>query len=90
MGADEFYNGCFPSGHPDFAEWLAVGMPDCWCYPRQCHGDSDGLMGGSAKTCFYAVGPGDLKILVVASVQTLLTTCLEVPRRDFTVSDPLT
>jgi parallel beta-helix repeat protein len=60
MGADEFYNGCFPSVHPDYSEWVNVGMPDCWCYPRQCHGDAFGYMGGSSKTGYYYVGPTDL------------------------------
>ncbi|MHC4110264.1 MAG: hypothetical protein ACYSUY_04265 [Planctomycetota bacterium] len=55
---------CFPPAHPDYSEWVNVDKPDCWCYPRQCHGDADGLMGGSAKTGFYAVGPGDLNILI--------------------------
>ncbi|MHC4111021.1 MAG: hypothetical protein ACYSUY_08095 [Planctomycetota bacterium] len=49
---------------PDSAEWDAVGQPPCWCVPRQCHGDTDDLMGGSAKTGFYAVGPADLGILI--------------------------
>lgn len=30
-------------GQPDYSEWEAVGKPICWCYPRQCHGDADGL-----------------------------------------------
>jgi len=34
---------CFPSGHPDYTEWVAVGKPDSWCYPSQCYGDADGL-----------------------------------------------
>jgi hypothetical protein len=66
IGADEFYNECFPPGHLDYAQWLDVGMPECWCYPRQCHGDADGLLGGSPKTGFYYCGPGDLNILVSA------------------------
>ncbi|MHC4113383.1 MAG: right-handed parallel beta-helix repeat-containing protein, partial [Planctomycetota bacterium] len=64
IGADEFYDGCFPPGHPDFAQWLAVGMPECWCNPRQCHGDADGLAGGGGKCGYYYVGPTDLNILI--------------------------
>lgn len=30
---------CFPSNHPDYPTWVAVGKPDCWCCPTQCHGD---------------------------------------------------
>ncbi|MHC4361366.1 MAG: hypothetical protein ACYSTZ_00960, partial [Planctomycetota bacterium] len=38
---------CFPD-QPDCGEWVSVGQPHCWCgghgyYPRQCHGDADGL-----------------------------------------------
>jgi hypothetical protein len=39
---------CFPPNHPDYNEWVAVGKPHCWCYPRQCQGDADGLL--RAKT----------------------------------------
>ena len=28
---------------PDYTEWVLVGKPASWCYPRQCHGDADGL-----------------------------------------------
>ncbi|MHC4072220.1 MAG: right-handed parallel beta-helix repeat-containing protein [Planctomycetota bacterium] len=69
IGADEYSIGCFTPDHPDYAKWLAAGEPECWCNPRQCHGDADGLMGGSAKTGYYAVGPGDLNILIAAWLQ---------------------
>jgi hypothetical protein len=55
---------CFPTAHPDYSEWLNVDKPDCWCYPRQCHGDADGLMGGSSKCGYYYAGPEDLNILI--------------------------
>ncbi|MBN2271624.1 MAG: hypothetical protein JXN61_13480 [Sedimentisphaerales bacterium] len=41
IGADEA--AYIPSCHPDYDEWLDVGEPVSWCYPRQCHGDADGL-----------------------------------------------
>jgi hypothetical protein len=50
----------------EYAEWVAVGKPVCWTYPRQCHGDADGLKEGDAKTGFYYVGPSDLNLLVAA------------------------
>ncbi len=50
----------------DYAEWVAVGKPACWKFPRQCHGDADGLQEGNAKTGFYYVGPNDLNILIAA------------------------
>jgi hypothetical protein len=51
---------------PDYAEWVAVGKPICWTYPRQCRGDADGLKEGNATTGFYYVGPSDLNILIAA------------------------
>ncbi|MHC4097739.1 MAG: hypothetical protein ACYSWZ_12885 [Planctomycetota bacterium] len=55
---------CFPPAHPDYSEWVNVGKPDCWCNPRQCHGDADFSYGGSPKTGYYYVGPNDIGILV--------------------------
>ena len=37
---------CFPSDHVDYSNWVAAGKPDCWCYPRQCHGDTDDVNDG--------------------------------------------
>lgn len=54
------------TSHPDYAEWVAVGRPACWAYPRQCHGDADGLTEGDASTGIYHVGPQDLNVLVAA------------------------
>lgn len=56
----------FPSGHPDYAEWLAAGKPACWAYPRQCHGDADGRADGNAGSGLYYVGTQDLNVLVAA------------------------
>lgn len=54
------------AGTPDEAEHIAVGSPDCWCDARQCHGNADGAIAGSAKTGQYYVGTGDLNILIAA------------------------
>jgi hypothetical protein len=54
-----------PASHPDYSEWVAVGKPRCWAYPRQCHGDADGLSEGS-KTGYHYVGNNDLNVLVKA------------------------
>ncbi|MBN1510651.1 MAG: hypothetical protein JXB13_01425 [Phycisphaerae bacterium] len=54
------------SSHPDYAEWVALGKPACWAYPRQCRGDADGRKDGSEKTGFYYVGPSDLNVLIAA------------------------
>jgi len=55
-----------PPGHPDYDEWVAVGKPACWAYPRQCHGDADGKAEGSDKTGFHYVGTADLNVLIAA------------------------
>jgi hypothetical protein len=34
---------CMGVAHPNYAVWQSVGMPNCWCYPRQGRGDVDGL-----------------------------------------------
>lgn len=36
-------SGCFPSADPNYQAWLDVNEPNCWCYPRQCHGDADNV-----------------------------------------------
>jgi hypothetical protein len=57
---------CIGCTHEDYPEWVSVGKPECWCYPTQCHGDADGLAGGSAKAGYYHVGPADLNALISA------------------------
>lgn len=47
-------------GMADYAQWQLVGEPECWCYPRQCHGDADGLPYGLPG---YWVSIPDLTIL---------------------------
>jgi len=37
------FRGCMPEDDPDYIEWLSVGMPESWCYPRHCHGDADSV-----------------------------------------------
>jgi hypothetical protein len=59
--------GCFPLDHPDYGQWYAVGMPDCWCYPHQCKGDADGLPDGKNN---YWVSSPDLTILKSAWLKT--------------------
>ena len=54
-----------PASHPDYAEWVAVGKPNCWAYPRQCHGDADGTA-VAGKTGTYYVGTNDLNVLMQA------------------------
>lgn len=54
---------CFPSSDPGYADWVAFGKPDCWCYARQCHGDADGLQQGSFITGYMYVSTNDLIVL---------------------------
>jgi hypothetical protein len=44
-------------------EWAQVGEPACWCYPRQCHGDTDCKAQGKNK---YWVSTNDLDVLIAA------------------------
>jgi hypothetical protein len=58
--------GVLAPSNPEYAEWVAVGKPACWTYPRQCHGDVDGLKEGDAQTGFHYVGMNDLKVFNAA------------------------
>jgi hypothetical protein len=55
---------CYPACKPDYQTFLDVGSPDCWCFPRQCHGDADNQLEGLAKK--WAVGALDVGIMVSA------------------------
>ncbi len=39
------YN-CMKYSAPEYPEWDAWDKPQCWCYGRQCRGDSDGIKTG--------------------------------------------
>jgi len=60
IGSEPGCWGCFDPGHGDWEEWCIVGQPDCWCYPYQCYGDSDGAKEGDPKQGYYQVGYADL------------------------------
>ncbi|MBW8042533.1 MAG: hypothetical protein FVQ85_21405 [Planctomycetes bacterium] len=34
---------CMKTSAPEYAVWEAWGKPACWCYSRQCRGDTDGI-----------------------------------------------
>ncbi|MHC5185142.1 MAG: hypothetical protein ACYSPI_12855 [Planctomycetota bacterium] len=57
---------CLSSSAPFYADWVAFGSPDCWCYRKQCNGDADGLFQGNLKTGLLAVYTNDLTILANA------------------------
>jgi len=54
------------AGMADYAVWVAVGSPECWCYTRQCHGDADGKKTGGPVTGYYYVSTIDLQVLAAA------------------------
>jgi len=56
--------GCFSPVHPDYAEWVAQGEPECWCFKYQCQGDADASSQGTPKTGIYRVSFADLTILL--------------------------
>ncbi|MHC4153574.1 MAG: DUF7901 domain-containing protein [Planctomycetota bacterium] len=37
---------CLSISAPEYVDWVSLGRPDCWCYPRQCRGDIDGIQTG--------------------------------------------
>jgi len=47
---------CMKSTAPEYATWLALGEPDCWCYKRQCRGDGN----NSKETTPFWVNNTDL------------------------------
>jgi hypothetical protein len=51
---------CLKSSAPGYADWVAFGKPDCWCFRRQCRGDATGTKLG------YWVQSADLAILKAA------------------------
>jgi hypothetical protein len=55
---------CYPSGMSDYATWVTLGKPSCWCFPRQCHGDADGQLESPDGKTFYHVAYNDLNILL--------------------------
>jgi len=53
---------------PDTADWVAVGKPDSWCTPRQCHGDANNATEVIGKGSFW-VGYNDINILLLGFKQ---------------------
>ena len=49
---------------PDVTEWRAVGSPDSWCAPRQCHGDADGDSEELIRNVWVDVGGADVLVLL--------------------------
>ena len=55
-------------GGPDQAAWIALGKPDSWANPRQCHGDADEADEQIDKGTYY-VGYADINILLAGFKQ---------------------
>ena len=56
----------FPPTHDDYAAWQAAGSPACWCYLRQCHGDTDDVYEGKDVGSRRYVVLADLNLLAAA------------------------
>jgi hypothetical protein len=54
---------CYPAGKADYAQWVAVGSPTCWCYTRQCRGDADNATQNPSGKAAYWVYTNDLAVL---------------------------
>ena len=60
---------CFPGCNPvglntaEYEQWVLVGEPECWCFPRQCLGDVDGRAEGKGQIW---VSLNDLTVLKAA------------------------
>lgn len=57
MGADEV-SECMNASAPEYDDWISFGEPNCWCYRRQCHGDTD-----NNKSLIFWVYSTDLALL---------------------------
>jgi len=49
------------AGPPEYADWVAWGYPNCWCYKYQCRGDINGK-----KTTLWRVQSLDLALFRAA------------------------
>jgi hypothetical protein len=67
MGAYEFREpACYlweGQTQAEYDYWVGSGKPECWCYPRQCHGDANGKKQGSFIAGYWYVGSDDLDIM---------------------------
>lgn len=63
---------CMKNTHADYAEWVSVGSPECWCFQKQAYGDADGTSQGSLLSGYKPVFTNDLSIFLAAYGQTTL------------------
>ena len=57
---------CVSSTAPFYADWVAFGKPDCWCYEYQCRGDANGTKEGSTFGGYRWVFNADLAMFLAA------------------------
>jgi hypothetical protein len=81
--------GCFPCTYSTYADWLALGKPDCWCEPPygsgyQCDGDADGVDSGGINK--FRVFTGDLSLIVAnwrkKAGDPALDPCADIDHKD--------
>ena len=49
-----------------YGTWVDFGKPACWCFQRNCRGDSNGLKSGYTPATYVWVNASDLAILAEA------------------------
>jgi hypothetical protein len=47
-------------------DWEAWGRPDCWCWARQCYGDTNNDKQGSTRLGWQYVGSADIDLIAAA------------------------
>jgi len=52
-----------PTNHPTYGEWNSRGRPLCWCYNRQCRGDTNNAYEAAGKFWVYTT---DLNLLLAS------------------------
>jgi len=60
---------CVHATNPSYGQWVAVGKPESWCNPRQCHGDANNAKDKVGKLSYY-VGFGDVHVLLAGFAKT--------------------
>ena len=83
-GAPIIVEECLPSAYSTYDDWVALGKPECWCWPYQCDGDADGLDSGFPFN--YRVFIGDLALIVAnwkrAIDDPALDPCADIDHKD--------
>jgi hypothetical protein len=76
--------GCLPCSYTTYNDWLALGKPDCWCWPYQCDGDADGKTSGFPLN--FRIFTGDLRIIVnnwkKKIIDPSLDPCADIDHKD--------